>query len=411
MNAQAQPAPASEATAGQPFANVRVLDFTHVLSGPFGVAQLALQGADVIKIEPRGGEAMRVTPTSREWSERGMGPAWMAVNVNKRSLTLDVRKPEGVRIIHQLAETADVVCENFRAGVMERLGIGWSTLSKINPRLIYCAVSGFGTTGPESQTAAFDGKIQAMSGLMMLTGEPVNGPMRAGFAAADICTGMTTAFALASALYQRTHTGRGQFVDVAMLDSLMGFLNGQIAEWTVAGYRHQQYGNRSVSMKPTADRFRCGDGYIVLAVLTEKQFESLMRELGRPDVLADPRFSDWFKRIEHAGELREIIEVAFGDGAPAEWERRLTAADVPCAVVMSLPDAVAHPQIAHRGFIQEAQTPHGPVHLARSAFILQHGNGGIHRPLASAGEHNAELLAELGYSAEQIEQLRASEVI
>ncbi len=411
MNEQHTPTYPQPATAGQAYANVRILDFTHVLSGPFGVAQLALQGADVIKIEPRGGEAMRVTPTSREWSDRGMGPAWMAVNVNKRSLTLDVRKPEAVRIIHQLVETADVVCENFRAGVMERLGIGWSTLSKINPRLIYCAVSGFGTTGPESRTAAFDGKIQAMSGLMMLTGEPVNGPMRAGFAAADICTGMTTAFAIASALYQRTHTGRGQFVDVAMLDSLMGFLNCQIAEWTVAGYRHQQFGNRSVSMKPTADRFRCGDGYIVLAVLTEKQFESLMRELGRPDVLSDPRFTDWFTRIEHASELREIIETAFGEGKPADWERRLTAADVPNAVVMSLPEAVAHPQIAHRGFIQEAQTPHGAVQLAGSAFRLEHGQGGIHRPIASAGEHSAEILAQLGYSDEAIKALQASEVI
>jgi crotonobetainyl-CoA:carnitine CoA-transferase CaiB-like acyl-CoA transferase len=396
---------------GQAYSGVRVLDFTHVLSGPYGAAQIALQGADVIKIEPRGGEPMRVTPTSREWSDRGMGPAWMAVNVNKRSMTLDLRKPEAVQIIHELAQTADVVCENFRTGVMERLGIGWSALSAINPRLIYCAVSGFGTTGPEQRTAAFDGKIQAMSGLMMLTGEPVNGPMRAGFAAADICTGMTTAFAIATALFQRTHTGKGQFVDVAMMDSLMGFLNGQIAEWTVSGYRHQQYGNRSVSMKPTADRFRCGEGYIVLAVLTEKQFESLMREIGRADALADPRFADWFTRIEHAQALRAIIEDAFGQGDPKAWEARLTAADVPCAVVMSLPDAVAHPQIAHRGFIQDAQTPHGPVRLAGPAFVLAHGNGGIRRPIARPGEHNREILSELGYDSARIDELERTQVL
>ncbi|MFZ4759360.1 MAG: CaiB/BaiF CoA transferase family protein, partial [Burkholderiaceae bacterium] len=203
------------------FANVRVLDFTHVLAGPYATAQLAMQGADVIKVEPRGGEPMRVTPTSREWSDRKLGPAWMAVNANKRSLTLDLSKPQGVEIVHRIAREVDVVVENFRPGVMDKLGIGYDALSAINPTLIYASLSGFGTTGPQRRTAAFDGKIQAMSGLMALTGEPVNGPMRAGFAAADIATGITGAFAIATALYQRSHTGRGQHVDIAMLDAML----------------------------------------------------------------------------------------------------------------------------------------------------------------------------------------------
>lgn len=393
------------------FAGIRVLDFTHVLAGPYATSQIAMQGADVIKIEPRTGDGMRLTPVSREWSERGLGPAWMAVNANKRSITLDLAKDEAKRIVHRLAEGADVVVSNFRPGVMDKLGIGWEALSAINPRLIYVELSGFGSTGPERRTASFDGKIQAMSGLMTLTGETVNGPMRAGFAAADVATGITGAFAIATALFQRTHTGRGQFVDVAMLDSMLGFLNGQIAEWLNTGYRHPQYGNRSVSMKPTADRFRCGEGFIVLAVLTEPQFQRLMTTLGRADALADPRFADWFTRMEHDGALREVIEGAFADGTPEQWVARLTEADVPCARVTSLPDIVTHPQLAHRGYLQQAETPYGPVTLAGPAFRFAHGNGGIDRPLATLGMHTDEVLAELGYDAAGIAALREAGVV
>ena len=393
------------------FAGIRVLDFTHVLAGPYATSQIAMQGADVIKIEPRTGDGMRLTPVSREWSERGLGPAWMAVNANKRSLTLDLAKAEAKRIVHRLAEGADVVVSNFRPGVMDKLGIGWEALSAINPKLIYVEMSGFGSTGPERRTASFDGKIQAMSGLMTLTGETVNGPMRAGFAAADVATGITGAFAIATALFQRTHTGRGQFVDVAMLDSMMGFLNGQIAEWLNTGYRHPQYGNRSVSMKPTADRFRCGEGFIVLAVLTEPQFQRLLTTLGRADALADPRFADWFTRMEHDVALREVIEGAFADGTPEQWVARLTEADVPCARVTSLPEIVTHPQLAHRGYLQQAETPYGPVTLAGPAFRFQHGNGGIDRPLATLSMHTEEVLTELGYDAAAIAALRQAEVI
>jgi crotonobetainyl-CoA:carnitine CoA-transferase CaiB-like acyl-CoA transferase len=393
------------------FAGIRVLDFTHVLAGPYATSQIAMQGADVIKIEPRTGDGMRLTPVSREWSERGLGPAWMAVNANKRSLTLDLAKDEAKQIVFRLAESADVVVSNFRPGVMDKLGIGWEALSAINPTLIYVEMSGFGSTGPERRTASFDGKIQAMSGLMTLTGETVNGPMRAGFAAADVATGITGAFAIATALFQRTHTGRGQFVDVAMLDSMMGFLNGQIAEWLNTGYRHPQYGNRSVSMKPTADRFRCGEGFIVLAVLTEPQFQRLLTTLGRADALADPRFADWFTRMEHDVALREVIEGAFADGTPEQWVARLTEADVPCARVTSLPEIVTHPQLAHRGYLQQAETPYGPVTLAGPAFRFQHGNGGIDRPLATLGMHTEEVLTELGYDAAAIAALRRAEVI
>jgi crotonobetainyl-CoA:carnitine CoA-transferase CaiB-like acyl-CoA transferase len=410
-DADAPASPPDAAAGAKAFAGVRVIDFTHVLSGPYATAQLAMQGADVIKIEPRGGEPMREAPTSREWSERGLGPAWMAVNANKRSLTLDLARPEAIGIVHRLARDADVVVSNFRPGVMDRLGIGHAALSALNPRLVYVELSGFGSSGPERRTAAFDGKIQAMSGLMTLTGEPVNGPMRAGYAAADVATGITCAFAIATALFQRTHTGRGQFVDVSMLDSMLGMLSGQVAEWLVGGYRHPQQGNRSISLKPTADRFRCGDGWLVLAVLTEPQYQRLLRTLGRDDALADPRFADWALRIEHAPALRALIEAALEGGTPAAWAARLTEADVPCGVVTSIAEIVEHPQLAHRGFLQRADTPFGEVTLAGPAFRLAHGNGGIDRPLATAGQHIDEVLGELGYDAAAIAALREAGVV
>ena len=393
------------------FAGVRILDFTHYLAGPFCTFQLAVQGADVIKVEAIGGDAMRLSGSSSEWTQRQLSPSWMAVNANKRSMTLDLTKPAAREIVERLAAEVDVVCENFRPGVLERRGMGWSQLSKINPRLIYCGISGFGSTGPERGTASFDGKIQAMSGLMSLTGEPVNGPMRAGFAVADITTGITAAFAVASALYQRTHTGEGQFVDVAMLDSMVGFLSGQVAEYTTTGQRHEQLGNGSVSGKPTADRFRCGSGFLVLAVLTDKQFGNLMRALGREDALSDPRFADWPSRSANKAALRELIEAAMSDGDPASWERRLIDADAPCGQVNSIADVTAHPQLAHREMLQEVQTPYGPVRLAGSAFRMAHGTGGLDRPISQPGEHTDEVLASIGYDAQAIAALRADKVV
>ena len=272
----------------KPFAGVRILDFTRYLAGPYGTYQLALLGADVVKIESRDGDETRSQLVGKEWAVRKMPPGFLAVNGNKRSMTLDLRRPEAVEIVKRLVTRADVVWENFRPGVMDKLGVGYDTLSAINPRLIYCAVSGFGHTGPERTTAAFDGKLQAMSGIMSITGEPAGGPMRAGFAICDTIGGMTAALAVSSALYQRTHTGRGQFVDVAMLDAALAFIPGPVSEYTVAGIEQRQIGNGSVSRKPTASRFRAGQGFIVLAVLTEKQFAGLMRTIGRADARVRP---------------------------------------------------------------------------------------------------------------------------
>jgi crotonobetainyl-CoA:carnitine CoA-transferase CaiB-like acyl-CoA transferase len=389
----------------KPFAGVRILDFTRYLAGPYGTYQLALLGADVIKIESHEGDETRVSPADRAWAERKMAPSFLSMNGNKRSITLDLRHKEAIEIVKRLAAGAD------RGGVMDRLGLGYEALAAVNPRLIYCGVSGFGRTGPERTTAAFDGKLQAMSGIMSITGEPAAGPTRAGFAICDTIGGITAALAVASALYQRTHTGRGQLVDVAMLDAALAFIPGPVTEYTVAGIAQRQIGNGSVSRKPTANRFRTRDGYIVLAVLTEKQFASLMRELGCADALEDPRFKDWPARTANEPTLRAIIESALVTDDARSWEARLTAADVPCGSIWTIEEIVHHPQLESRDVLQTIDSRYGPLGLVGAGFRLAHGSPGLERQPPTVGEHTDEILREAGYGTEDIERLRRDAVI
>ena len=395
----------------RPFEGVKILDFTQVLAGPYASYQLALLGADVVKVERREGEDMRRTPLSRQWADRGLAPGWQAVNGNKRSLTLDLQKADAIAIVKRLAAQADVVMENFRPGVMDKLGIGYAALAAINPRLIYCAISGFGQTGPERSGAGYDGKIQAMSGIMAITGHEATGPTRAGFAICDVLSGATAAFGVSSALFQRTHTGKGQMVDVSMLEAALAFLSGQVADYTVAGHHQQLSGNQAVSRRPTANLFKAGVGYLLLAVNTEKQYRSLMTALGRTEVLEDPRFVDWFARQQNEPALRAIIEQALATKDPREWEKILDAAGAPCASIWKIEDVIDHPQISARHAIQEIDTPYGRLRFTGSGFKLAHGGGRLDSMAPELGAHTDEVLGSLGYDADAIADLRAREVI
>ncbi|QQN65951.1 CoA transferase [Bradyrhizobium diazoefficiens] len=395
----------------RPFEGVKILDFTQVLAGPYASYQLALLGADVIKIERREGEDMRRTPLSREWAERGLAPAFQAINGNKRSLTLDLQKPDAIAIVKKLAATVDVVMENFRPGVMDKLGIGYETLSEINPKLIYCAVSGFGQTGPDRLRPGYDGKLQALSGIMAITGHPETGPTRAGFAVCDVLSGATAAFGVSSALYQRDRTGKGQLIDVSMLEATMAFLSGQIADWSVAGHRQQLSGNQAVSRKTTANLFKAGDGYILLAVNNEKQYRALMSALGCENTLSDPRFADWFSRNENEPALRAIIEEALAAKPAREWETILEDAGAPCASIWRIEEVIDHPQIKARGAIQELDTPYGRLRFAGSGFKLAHGGGRLDRMAPELGADTDAVLGELGFDAAEIAALRAREIV
>jgi crotonobetainyl-CoA:carnitine CoA-transferase CaiB-like acyl-CoA transferase len=395
----------------KPFTGVKILDFTRVLAGPYGSYQLALLGADVIKVESRDGDDMRFGNRANDWEKRGLAAPWVAVNAGKRSITLDLKKPKALEVIKRLVAKADVVMENFRPGVMDKLGIGYETLKAINPKLIYCAVSGFGQVGPQRATAAFDGMIQAMSGLMSITGFEANGPTRVGFAGADVMSGATAAFGVASALYQRTHTGKGQLVDVAMIDAVMGYLAQQFTEHLMTGRVHGQAANLSVTRKPTGNLFKTEDGWMVLAVMTDPQFQRLMKVLGRAEALADPRFVDWPTRIENNLALHAIVEEAMKQETSATWVERFAKNDVPAGQVLSIPETVQLDLFQHRTVLQTVETEHGPIKVVGSGFRLEHGGGSVDRPPAKLGEHTDEVLREAGYADADIAEMRQQAVV
>jgi crotonobetainyl-CoA:carnitine CoA-transferase CaiB-like acyl-CoA transferase len=294
---------------------------------------------------------------------------------------------------------------------MDGLGIGYETLRGLNPKLIYCAVSGFGQVGPQRATAAFDGMIQAMSGLMSITGFESNGPTRVGFAGADVMSGATAAFGIASALYQRTHTGTGQLVDVAMIDAVMGYLAQQFTEHLITGRVHGQAANLSVTRKPTGDLFKTSDGWIVLAVMTDPQFQRLMKVLGREDALADPRFADWPKRIDNNTALHDIVEEAMAKETSATWIERFAKADVPAGRVHTIPETAQLDLFQHRTVLQSVETEHGQIKVVGSGFRLEHGGGSVERGPATLGQHSDEVLGEAGYSPAEIAEMRAEKVV
>ena len=342
------------------FDNIRVADFSQVLAGPFATQQLALLGADVIKVELRGaGDQARGMLTSGWFQENRMAPLYLSVNAGKRSMTLDLKHERAKDIVHRLVKDSDVFIQNFKGGVIDRLGFGYEAIKEINPSIIYCSISGYGQEGPKAGAAAYDSAIQAASGMITTTGYPENGPTRVGFTVVDMTTGITAAYAIASALFRRQVTGEGQFLDVAMLDSALTQLGPLIANYTVAGEEPKLNGNASLTGLASAEQYACKEGYVLLAVLLDNQVAALFDVLGQPDLIEDPRFATHDARLSHYNDFRGTLEELFLAGTAANWVCELAAAGVPASELLTVPQAVEQPQLEHRNVIMDLPAPAG----------------------------------------------------
>ncbi|MEE1801055.1 CoA transferase [Streptomyces sp. JV176] len=388
---------------------VRVLDLTNVLAGPFAGYQLALHGADVIKVEmPESGDLARQLGADRALGEELLGASFLAQNAGKRSLTLNLKAPDGREALLRAVREADVLLENFRPGVMDRLGVGWKTLSAENPRLVYCAISGFGQTGPLRDRPAYDQIIQGLSGMMSVTGTPGTAPLRAGFPVADTLGGMAAAYAVAAALVRRGRTGEGAFVDVSMLESALTAMGWVTSNYLISGRVPEPMGNENFTAAPSGT-FRTADGHLNIAANRQQQFTTLCRLIGREELTTDPRFAHPADRKTHRDALREEIEAGLAARPAAQWEEILSDAGVPAARVLSVPDALGLDHLAARGFVHDLPFPDGrerSLHVLGSPVRVDDAPAAAPSPPPLLGEHTDTVLAELGYAPVEIAALR-----
>jgi crotonobetainyl-CoA:carnitine CoA-transferase CaiB-like acyl-CoA transferase len=387
---------------------VRVLDLTNVLAGPFAGYQLALMGADVVKVEvPGSGDLARNLGADPELSARGLGVSFLAQNAAKRSVTVNLKHPRGKEVFRRLVASADVLLENFRPGVLERLGFGWDELRALQPGLVYCAVSGFGQTGPMRDLPAYDQIVQGLSGVMSTTGTPESAPLRTGFPVCDTLGGFAAAFAVASALVRRQRTGEGCYLDVSMLETALVAMGWVVSDYVIAGQEPVPMGNENKTAAPSGT-FRTAEGQLNIAANKQEQFEMLLSVLGREELLADPRFAVREQRKLHREELRAALEETLVERGADEWVARLKGTGVPAAAVLTVPQALQLDQVRERGLLHEVTVDgagRGAVQVLGSSVHVDGAAVGPTAPPPLLGEHTRAELSRLGFDGTEIDEL------
>ncbi|MEU4235817.1 CoA transferase [Actinoplanes sp. NPDC026619] len=375
----------------RPLDGVRVLDLTNVLAGPYCTYHLMLLGAEVVKIEvPGRGDLARQLGPDVALNRARLGASFLAQNSGKKSIELDLKADPGT--FAELVTHADVLVENYRAGVLERIGFGWERLRTLNPGLIYCAISGFGQRGPMSQAPAYDQIIQGLSGMMSVTGTPDTAPQRVGFPVADTVGGLSAALAVTAALAGRRHDGRGRFLDVSMLEASLSAMGWTVSNYLVSGVEPEPMGDQNATAAPSGT-FETADGPLNIAANRQEQFETLCRLVERPDLITHPDFADREARKLHRREINKELNDALRRRTAAEWEHILSAAGVPAARILTVAQAVAAEQVTGRGFVTELPFPAGDGTLqVTGAGVLFDGEPlPPPTPPPGLGEHNAEL--------------------
>jgi CoA:oxalate CoA-transferase len=394
-----------------PLEGVRVLDLTNVLAGPFCTYQLAMMGAEVVKIEQPGrGDLARNLGADPVAAKAGMGASYVAVNGGKQSVTLDLKHPEGKAILKRLVAEADVLVENFRPGVMARLGLDHETLLTLKPSLVYCSISGFGQNGPLAQRPAYDQIVQGMSGVMSITGDDTSAPLRVGYPVSDTVGGLTAAFAIASALVGARQTGQGRYIDVSMLESTLATMGWVVSNHLNAGVDPVPMGNENFTAAPSGT-FRTRDGLINISANEDRQYALLCEAIGRPELKTDPRFQNRHDRKTNRKQLTRELEPALATRDAAAWEEILVTAGVPVGRVLSVPEILRAPHLAGRGFVQERAAPTGRQRMTRCGFRFADHVPGPATAAPALSTHTEACLRHLGYGPSDIERLKTEQVI
>ena len=389
-----------------PLTGIKVLDLTRVVSGPFCTMLLADFGADVIKVESREGDPSRVTGIMGE----GENPYFVNLNRNKRSITINMKTDEGKEIVRRLAKSSDVLVENFRPGVMDRLGLGYEELKKINPGLIYAAITGFGKTGPYKDRPAFDFIAQAMSGFMSLNGTEDMEPMRVGIPITDTIAGLYIAFGVQAALRDRERTGHGYEIQSAMVDGLISMFTFASGAFFATGELPPRNGNDHMVVSPYG-LYKASDGPIAIAPSTQKTWLSLCKVLEIEYLITDSRFDTNEKRRDNRAEINKIVGDRIRTRTRAEWIELLNKEGVPCGPIYNLKEAFSDPQVLHQEMVLESSQPSGKIKMPGFPVKIYGAPAKLRRPSPQTGEHTIEVLRKLGYSNEEISLIQKANIV